>query len=746
MAPNPLNMTIRSIAQIGIDTPVRTLFDYLVPASIPTITPGMRVRVPFGKRSVIGLVARVTDSSLVDTHRLKSIIETLDHAPLLDEPVLTLLEWAADYYQYPPGAALFAALPPLLRKAKTRAEISPETPDFLWLSKKNLDVDLGRAPKQLAIFQWLQDFPQGTGHSELQQMFPNSRSAILGLEKRGLIQRVPVSAADNQSNSPTKLGTTLHLTKDQNQVSEKLTSALSGFGVHLLEGVTGSGKTEVYFNVIEQILKQSGGQGQILILVPEIGLTPQLLNRLQTHFSIPIGLLHSNVGEKERKNTWLRISSGELKIVLGTRLSVFTPMPSLQLIIVDEEHDASLKQQEGFLYHARDVAIFRAQHLNIPIILGSATPSFESLQNVNLNKFKHYALASRIHSVAMPDMQIVDMRTERSSTILSTRLQRAMHTHLSKNGQVILFLNRRGYAPVLICHDCGWVARCTRCDANMTFHALKGKLICHHCDRTIEKPKLCANCGSTNLLPVGHGTQRIEEDLSQQFPEYSLVRLDRDVARRKGNLEKILTGIQEHKHQIIVGTQMLSKGHDFPGVSLVGVLDVDYGIFSADYRALERTAQLLIQVAGRSGRRKIQGEVYVQTHAPDHPLLNTLLASGYPAFAKHALALRKEWNLPPYTYQVALRANSQQMDDVFTFLQHTKDLANQMLSDNIQVAGPVSPTMEKKAGQYRAYILLTAAKRNFFGKHLSPWLDKLGKLPSARRVRWNIDVDPIEGV
>lgn len=732
-------MTVNRFAQIGIDTPLRKVFDYGIPNELHHVCVGSRVRVPFGKRTVIGIVVGISHSSDISSKRIKNIQTILDQNPILDQESLALIQWAAKYYQYPLGPALFNALPPALRR-NSKEPKSICTP-FHWIAITNDISTLTRAPKQAAILRWLHHQSHGVDTTELHRKFPNSRGSIVSLEQRGLIKRTPnIEKPNIRSNRPKSLT----LTSEQKQISEILCSTLSSFATHLLEGVTGSGKTEVYFSVIEQVLTKT--DGQVLILVPEIGLTPQLLARLQNHFGIAIGLLHSNLNESERTRTWKKIIQGELRIVLGTRLAVFTPMPNLKLIIIDEEHDASLKQQEGFLYHARDVAIYRAQKCCIPIILGSATPSFESLHNVDLGKYHHHVLSKRIHSSTMPKMKLIDMRTEQTSNIISSQLAQAMHSHLKQGGQVILFLNRRGYAPALICHDCAWVAQCKRCDANLTYHSRATKLICHHCDNSQLKPKQCPNCASTNLIAVGHGTQRVEEILQQQFPTYSHIRLDRDAARRKGSLEKILTEIREQKHHIIIGTQMLSKGHDFPNISLVGVLDVDYGIFSADYRALERTAQLLIQVAGRSGRRQKRGEVFVQTHAPDHPLLNNLLHYGYSSFAKNALQLRAEWNLPPFCHQIHLRATSQRLEHVTSFLNHAKDMAKERLSDRINIFGPISPGMEKKAGQYRAYMLLSAQNRGAFSKNLTPWLEQLEQLPSARKVRWNVDVDPIENI
>ena len=636
-------MTHMKFAQVGIDTPLRKIFDYRIPSSLNDLSIGSRVLVPFGQRKVVGIVVNVNKQTDIETNRLKDIQALIDDRVIFDHESFNLIKWAARYYHYPLGAALFTALPPALRKAN---QSSNDQTESVWTVSANVDLDaLKRAPKQAMIIEWLKQ--QGTvNHSTLNNQFPNSRSAIKALESRGYIQK-QVNEIKHIPDEP--LTTTLiELTEEQRAASEHIINAMKQFGVMLLEGVTGSGKTIVYFDAIAHALSQDA-QAQILILVPEIGLTPQLHKRLSKHFGIDIGLLHSNTSDKQRKQTWLNIARGETRIILGTRLAVFTPIPHLDMIIVDEEHDSSLKQQEGFLYHARDVAIYRAKQLDIPIILGSATPSFESLHNAHINKYQHLHLHKRAHANPLPQIHLADMRTEQANNILSHPLRLAMQKHLQAGQQVILFLNRRGYAPALLCHDCGWVAHCERCDANMTYHSQTCRLICHHCDSTRIKNTHCPQCNSSNLIMLGHGTQRIEEVLAQEFSQYSTVRLDRDITRRKGALEKILDGIQQQQHQIIIGTQILSKGHDFPNVSLVGILDIDYGIHSSDYRALERSAQLLIQVAGRSGRRHTQGEVFVQTHTPDHPLLQTLVRDGYSQFAQLALKARSEWHLPPYS-------------------------------------------------------------------------------------------------
>ncbi len=731
-------MTSKKFAQVGIDSPLRRVFDYRIPDSMTQLQPGYRVLIPFGKRSIMGIVVKLIEAPSIDASRVKSIQSTLDDCPIFDPESFSLIFWAAKYYQFPLGSALFSALPPALRKAKEKENTL--STNFKWRAIQTSIDTLKRAPKQASIYAWILQHELGVEPNQLRDQFPGCSTIIKALEQRGMIEQVETIQTPDDL---TEIDVTAPpLTKDQQHVSQRILSSIDKFAVHLLEGVTGSGKTEVYFSVILKALKSA--DAQVLILVPEIGLTPQLYDRLKKYFGITIGLLHSNITEKQRKQTWLDISKGKIRIILGTRLAVFTPIPHLKLIVVDEEHDASLKQQEGFVYHARDVAIFRAKQLSIPIILGSATPSFESIHNASQKKFEHLQLTKRAQSDLMPKIQFADMRTERAGTILSSSLRQAMQTQLQAGKQIILFLNRRGYAPALLCHDCGWVAKCTRCDANMTYHSQSNKLVCHHCDSSKHTLKQCPQCDSNNLIMVGHGTQRIEEELSQTFPNYSAIRLDRDITRRKGALEKILAEIHQLKHQIIIGTQILSKGHDFPDVSLVGILDIDYGIHSTDFRAMERCAQLLIQVAGRSGRRSIQGEVFVQTHTPDHPLLQTLLHSGYPTFATQALESRETWKLPPYSHHIAIRARCQNNTDLFVFLEKIADIAHQTLPKQVSVQGPIVPSMEKKAGQFRAFLLLVANQRGLFSQSIESFLNTIETLSESRKVRWSIDVDPID--
>ena len=749
-------MTDSLLLQVAVDTPVRGLFDYRLKSEQHEQQTGAligsRVLVPFGHRELIGVIIReLEDDDDVAVDKLRDIIQVLDSTPLLDSHCIQLLLWSAGYYQYAVGAAVFTALPPALRKNKA-AEISQTR---LWSAKAAGDSSaLNRAPKQREVFDWLSEHVNGVSDDALRQQFGPISSCLKSLEKRGLIVARSSDALTTQASNkqPSTALERPKLTQEQAQAYEQIAATLNSFAVHLLEGVTGSGKTEVYFALIEQLLNAPAdaddvdNPAQILIIVPEIGLTPQLLRRLKHRFQIPIATLHSNIPEQQRQDTWLRVGLGRYQIILGTRLSVFTPIANLALIIIDEEHDHSLKQQEGFLYHARDVAIYRARMLQIPIVLGSATPSLESTLNAKQGRYKHLLMRKRAQETPLPRMHLADMRALPAREILSPTLRQAMHRHLEAGNQVILFLNRRGFAPALICHDCAWVAQCSRCDAKLTFHSKSAKLYCHHCDHRRSKPEQCPECQSNNLLLVGFGTQRIEQLLTDEFKQYSAIRFDRDAIKRKGQLEQILEDIQEQRHSIIIGTQILSKGHDFPRVSLVGVLDIDYGIFSADYRALEHSAQLLTQVAGRSGRRQEQGEVVIQSHAPDHPLLQSLIAKGYPDFAEQALALRQSCNLPPYSYQMLLRARATYADHAQQFLERAKQLAQTQLTSDLAIMGPLPSSMEKRAGKYRAVLLFSANNRRSLSIGTADWLQQLHRLPEARRVQWNLDIDPLEGI
>lgn len=514
------------------------------------------------------------------------------------------------------------------------------------------------------------------------------------------------------------------------------------FASILLEGITGSGKTEVYLSSIESVLKRGK---QAMVLVPEIGLTPQTVTRFEQRFSVPISVLHSGLTEKQRLQEWLKAQQGLSRIVIGTRSAILTSMPELGIIIIDEEHDSSFKQQSGFRYCARSMGIMRAKIANIPIVLGSATPSLESLYNVERKRYLHCVLRHRAGNAANPQYHLIDIRHKNLTQGLSPKLLDNIRQHIEADNQVLLFLNRRGFAPILLCHECGWTAECPHCDAKMTFHATTNNLHCHHCDTKRPRYPKCLSCKSTELITLGVGTEQLESALQQLFPSVPILRIDRDTTRTKDAMQEKLDHIQQGGQQILVGTQMLAKGHHFPNVTMVGIIDADSGLLSSDFRALEKLGQTLLQVAGRAGREQKRGEVFLQTHCPHNPLLQQLLKDGYGPFAKAILMQRKITQLPPYSYLVMLRAEAKHMQRPTEFLSEAKTLANQMTGhERIDIFGPIPAAMLRKGGQYRTQLLIKCTNRKTLQRWLKDYLPKLEALKSGKRLRWTIDIDPQE--
>ncbi|SEP95548.1 replication restart DNA helicase PriA [Ectothiorhodospira magna] len=727
------------ILQIAVPTPVQGYFDYLPApdeANLPAI--GARVRVPFGRRQMVGVVIGHSEASHVPSHRLRPIVATLDAEPLLDALLLNLLTWAADYYQHPLGEVMAAALPVALRQGKPAQVQGIEYCTLTEAGRRTDPASLPRAPRQTALLRLLQDRQEALTLEQLRtQQDTDPRQSLKALVDKGLVQ-IDARSCLTQVDTPPAPAPALNAA--QQQAVEAIVASLDGFTGHLLEGVTGSGKTEVYLQVIRQVL--ASGR-QCLVLVPEIALTPQLLDRFRARLDIPIAVLHSGLNDSERLCAWLCARSGEAGVVIGTRSAVFAPWARPGLIIVDEEHDPSLKQQDGFRYHARDLAVMRAHREQVPVVLGSATPALESLANVARGQYRHLSLPGRAGGASAPRLKLLDVRSQFMDEGLSVPLLDRIQQHLEDDGQVLLFLNRRGYAPALICHECGWVADCHRCDARMTWHAGIRRLRCHHCGHETGVPAQCPSC-SRPLVGRGQGTERVEQALRRHFPAWPVVRIDRDSTRRKGALASALEGVRSGQHRILVGTQMLAKGHDFPNVTLAAILEADQGLFSADFRAVERLAQTIVQVAGRAGRGARPGEVLIQTHHPDHPLLLTLLRAGYGAFAQAALAERREAHLPPYAALALLRAEAADAEAPRVFLEGASQALTSKNPQGVQAWGPAPAPMERKAGRYRAHLLLQADQRRDLRKALAIWLPDLPRLPGARKVRWSVDVDPVD--
>lgn len=730
------------ILRLALPSTLRRLFDYRAPThwDAHTLQPGIRLRVPFGRRELVGILVETAEHSDIPPERLREPLAQLDSAPIITPALLQLCQWTARYYQHGLGDTLATALPSLLRKG----EMAEHRRTLHWQATDKATPDaptLQRAPRQQAALRTLLQHPQGLSQEQI---------APLGLERATLTRLVEKGLLHQQSrplHAPRHQGcwlleSELPLNEPQKVAFQAIQSQLHHFQPFLLAGVTGSGKTEIYLQLIHQVLEQGR---QALVLIPEINLGPQTLERFQRRFNARIVICHSGLTERARLDIWLAARDGHADIVIGTRSALFIPLIRPGLIIVDEEHDLSYKQQEGLRYHARDLALVRAHQENLPIVLGSATPSLESLHNAQQGRYGLLTIGRRAGAAKPPRLERLDIKSRPLDSGLSEPLQRRIGQTLAAGHQVLVFLNRRGFAPTLLCHDCGWVASCSRCDARMTLHQNSKELRCHHCGYTQPRPKVCPQCQKVDLRPLGAGTERLEERLNRLFPKYPVLRIDRDTTARKGHLEALLQTIHSGQPCILLGTQMLAKGHHFPQVALVAILDADGGLFSSDFRAGEYMAQQILQVAGRAGRAEQRGTAIIQTHQADHPLLVQLTEQGYFAFAEQALADRRAADWPPFSHLALLRAEAHDMALTEAFLEQAYQLAEQLQPpEDLELLGPVPAPMERRAGRYRAQLLLLARSRASLHGLLTAWLGALEQLPNSRRVRWSLDVDPVD--
>ena len=736
----------RPILRLALPSPLRRLFDYLPPAGVPDagLRPGMRLRVPFGRREIIGILVEVVSHSEVPEAKLKPALELLDARSPLPSPLFKLCLWTAQYYQHSLGDTFSWALPVLLRQGEP-AEARQERFWHAANGARPEDPRLSRAPRQRDALKTIAQHPHGVAHTLLSQLQLSKDSLDLLLQKGLLRVETRRRHQAQRHQGSWLLQPELPLNQQQRAAFEAIRAGLDGFQTYLLAGVTGSGKTEVYLQLIHQVLEAGK---QALVLIPEINLGPQTLARFERRFNARIALLHSNVNDRERLDAWLAARDGEADIIIGTRSALFTPMKNPGLIILDEEHDASYKQQEGLRYHARDLAVVRARQENVPILLGSATPSLESLHNAHSGRYGLLKLTERAGGAQPPRFLRLDIKSRPLDSGISGPLQQAMAQTLAAGQQVLVFLNRRGFAPSLLCHDCGWIGQCPRCDARMTLHQRHNELRCHHCGHAERPPHSCPDCAKLDLRPVGAGTERAEERLTTLFPDYPVLRIDRDSTSRKGSMEHLLTTINRGEPCLLVGTQMLAKGHHFPRVTLVAILDADGGLFSADFRASERMAQLIVQVAGRAGRAEEPGKVIIQTHLADHPLLVQLTEQGYFAFAEQALSERRAAGLPPFSHLALLRAEATKPGQAEDFLDEACSQAEQLMAQldltGVELLGPVPAPMERRAGRFRAQLLLQANARGPLHNLMNAWLPQVETLPGSRSVRWSLDVDPID--
>ena len=713
------------IVSVAVSGPL-PLLDYRHIGAPPAA--GVRVQVPLGRRTTVGLVVRVGRET---THvgALRPLTAILDAAPVVPASVLDLLLWAATYYHHAPGDGVMHGLPRLLRSGATP---TPQRPMRWRAAVAHAEFALRRAPAQAAALTRLQALPDGCDDADLVPL-GISRDVLRALLDKALVTCTP-DAAPPQFAAHEQV----QLTAEQTAARHALIGALGSYRAFVLQGVTGSGKTEIYLQAIAEVLRRGG---QALVLVPEIALTPQTLARFIARFPRTV-VSHSAVSETERARIHLRCLAGELDVLIGTRSAIFAPLPRLGLIVVDEEHDTSFKQQDGFRYSARDLAIKRARDQGIPVVLGSATPALETLHNASRGRYRTLRLTARPGRAALPALRIVDVRGEHLEDGLSQRLISAIGQRIHNAEQALIFLNRRGFAPTLQCQACGWIAQCPHCDARLSLHRQPPQLLCHHCDTRQLLPRQCPDCHAPQLLHRGVGTQRLEDALLRAFPDTPILRIDRDVARRKDRLEQRFDIIRSGQPAILVGTQMLAKGHHFPGVTLAAVVNADGGLFSSDYRGPERTAQIIVQVAGRAGRDERPGELWLQTCHPEHPVIAALAQGGYEAFAALALAERADVGLPPFTALAMLRADAPLAETARHYLEQLRAAAPN--DKTVQLRGPVPAPVERRADRHRFQLAVFSRNRPALHRMLTALLDRAAALPGARRVRFSVDVDPVD--
>jgi len=736
------------VIRVALPVPLTRCFDYILPPNLQHeyLPLGARVRVPYRNKMMIGVVMARQVTPDIPIEKLKPLAELIDDASLLDDHQRALAQWLARYCHGPIGDVISLMLPTLLRQGAA-AHIQEETYWQATQSGRGLAPDkMSRAPKQAELLRALQKHQQPVAATMLRSLgFTSAQMAAL--EDKGLAERYKQSRhleSHNDDGKPVLAEIPLQLNDEQAEAVNAVLDKLTQPEVFLLEGITGSGKTEVYLQIIEAVLKQNR---QVLVLVPEIGLAPQTVNRFKKRFAVPVMTLHSGLSEKERLDAWLLARDGRAGVLIGTRSASMTPFKDLGLIVVDEEHDASYKQGDGIRYSARDLAIVRGKMLSCPVVLGSATPSLETLHNAMEKRYHWLMLKQRAGAkVQLPDIYLHDIHNKKLTNGIDGRLLQVMRTHLEQGGQVLAFINRRGFAPALMCHDCGWVSDCTFCDARMTLHREPPRLHCHHCNTVSGIPLQCPKCFATELKPVGSGTERMEETLEQAFKDWPVFRVDRDTVSKKGMMEKLLEKVQKEEPCVLVGTQMLAKGHHFPAVSLVVVLDADGGFYSSDFRGLERMGQLLTQVAGRAGREQRKGKVVVQTHRPEDPLLKLLARHDYSEFSRCLLEERRDTLLPPYSFMAIIRAEANQSDLVSSFLADVVQAAESVITqiEGLEVIGPLPSPMERRFGRYHMQIWLLCSKRAPLHQGIACLLELINRHPMQRKVRWSLDVDPQE--
>jgi len=731
-----------SILRLAIPTPLRIAFDYLPPADmsaeeVARLKPGSRVRVSFGHRQITGYLLAVLTETNIATSKLKAATDVLDRQPLISPLMMDLCRWASAYYHHPLGEVIAAAFPTYLRRGGEQKPLGAPGWHLNARGKGLPEGALSRSPRQAQALALLQQAAAlETVHLSQEGI---SAAVMRSLESKGLVERCilkhPTAGATSNPG--------LQLNPEQTEALRAINASLGNFSCHLLEGVTGSGKTEVYLQLIASCLAK--GQ-QVLVLVPEIGLTPQTLGRFEQRFNANIVSIHSGLGEGERYAAWEAAREGRAHIVIGTRSSIFAPLGNLGLIVVDEEHDASYKQQDGFRYSARDIAVKRGQLENCPVLLGSATPSLESIHNATNDRYQEHQLRQRAGGATMPGQRALDIRNQVLQSGFSNPLLETVEDTLKAGKQALLFLNRRGFAPTLLCHDCGWLAQCRNCDARLTVHRRAGLTRCHHCSASSPLPSCCPECRGSNLLTAGLGTEQAEDFLRTRFSKWPLHRVDSDSMRGKNAMQSLAEELEKGEPCILLGTQMLTKGHHFPAVALVAVIDADAALFSADFRGEERMAQLLTQVAGRAGRVGEPGQVLLQTHYPDHPVLQSILSEPYALHARRILQQRLDAGLPPAASFILVRTDTTDAKSGEVFLQKLRQSAQPVLPQAVTLIGPLPSPMQRRAGKYRSQLLISAQSRSTAQGAATLLVDLAQKLAKGKRLNWTIDIDPQDGI
>ena len=732
------------LVEVLVPIPLMEKFSYLPPKNnTSSLKQGSRVLIPFGRRTLVGVIWGFVKKDPFDKRKYKYIKDVLDESPLLDANSISLAEWSSRYYHYPLGEIITYFFPPSIRKGK---DAKFRESKYLELTSKGSFLqatDLSRAPSQQKLIELLKEKTEISLKSA--QAFGISAAVINGLVEKGFIARFSRELSPYKKFENNNLLSSKELNPEQSEAVNAINGAQNKNITFLLDGITGSGKTEVYLQAIQEVIRQGR---QALILIPEIGLAPQAEERFREYFGDRVMSFHSAKNDREKVDAWLGASRGLVDIIIGTRSSVFLPMKNLGIIVVDEEHDLSFKQMDKFRYSARDMALYRAKLEKVPVVLASATPSLETLKNAEEDKYKVLKLSKRATGASLPSFQAVDLRGKELFEGLSKELLEATQTELAQGNQVLIFLNRRGYAPSMICKVCGWISNCERCDALMTVHKNPLKLHCHHCEAQKPYPNKCQSCDSNDFLTYGFGTEKIEEFLQNYFPDIKTLRIDSDSTRKKETLNEYFSEIREGKPMILLGTQLLAKGHHFPDVTLVGIIDADSGLFSADFRGSERVAQLMTQVSGRAGRDKKPGRVILQSYCPDHPQIEEIITGSYDKFAKKLLGERKSLKIPPFSFQAKIFAESPKSlisrDFILNLLNQSK--IDEKIRMNVRVIGPLPSVMEKKSGVYRWELSIFSKSRSNLHKYLDVMQSRLYDPKLSKQVRWSIDVDPLSSI